>query len=682
TIAQDATSHKHRSYTVHNIAIVERPGAAPRKYFGGATTSFDHTAQTTVKGWVSLLNRSNDLHNNSPLGSHARISVPESLKLIRGMTSDHASGEKLTHVELQALRCDLGIEELGENWLKSLPETEWLVIMCEQLPLFIDEIGGSAYWQMLPANQQAAHYSDFYRRIARQYGAERFEQLPDDQKRVYDLFLWTGCAMHKDLNAVKGGCSGLADFWPTVDTPGPRKQPNKANAAALTSEHTDVALKASDDSYGGAVKLIQNCGLTFKNKNPKAGQQESFKLFFEDVLDVAFSFPDASNIRFQCYCSGSRVIIIHLSIFISFMEQIRDEKSKGPGWTNLELNIFLSLQDLPTQTELVVLALYAEAICHPYIAPGTNALNLGWLYIRIQVHCQLIIDEPDRLIGPYAADLASRGTLDGNRWEHPELLDVVCTRFLHLPELRGALIAYFKRVKETFLRFAAEYEVGGSIDTLSDAERSTIFIPSTNDWCEGECGAIHNSLRTGNVSLNLHNARAMFARNGTSQYMEELSDDVLKYVQQQYRLEDASGDNKKQRRAEVVHKKELAIKGAQKTADRLTKAVEAQAAIDETEPRLEETDAEVREKPGTVTALKTQLRWFKWSLKKRNSKHAVPPFTKLKKTELVEALIAARDAHRVAAAAVEVSDQSEGVANVAQEMDFTEMEVEEEAELE
>jgi hypothetical protein len=47
------------------------------------------------------------------------------------------------------------------------------------------------------------------------------------------------------------------------------------------------------------------------------------------------------------------------------MEWIKDGKDR-PGFTNMEQNVYCGLQDIPTLTELAVLALYAQAVSHPY----------------------------------------------------------------------------------------------------------------------------------------------------------------------------------------------------------------------------------------------------------------------------------------------------------------------------
>jgi hypothetical protein len=86
----------------------------------------------------------------------------------------------------------------------------------------------------------------------------------------------------------------------------------------------------------------------------------------------------------------------------------RDGKER-PEFTNVEKNIYEGLQDVPTQTELAVLALYAQAISHPYMrevrGPGTehvNMLNLGPLHFKIRKHLEKLIENPDLLISQQA----------------------------------------------------------------------------------------------------------------------------------------------------------------------------------------------------------------------------------------------------------------------------------------
>ena len=55
----------------------------------------------------------------------------------------------------------------------------------------------------------------------------------------------------------------------------------------------------------------------------------------------------------------------------------------------MEKNLVKALNDIPTRTELAVLALYAQAVSHPYMKamredPTTNALDLGPLNKKIE----------------------------------------------------------------------------------------------------------------------------------------------------------------------------------------------------------------------------------------------------------------------------------------------------------
>lgn len=55
----------------------------------------------------------------------------------------------------------------------------------------------------------------------------------------------------------------------------------------------------------------------------------------------------------------------------------------------MEENFVLALNNIPTWTELAVMAIYAEAVSHPYMKtlyddPTTNTLDLGPLNKKIQ----------------------------------------------------------------------------------------------------------------------------------------------------------------------------------------------------------------------------------------------------------------------------------------------------------
>jgi hypothetical protein len=76
-------------------------------------------------------------------------------------------------------------------------------------------------------------------------------------------------------------------------------------------------------------------------------------------------------------------LIIYLPFYLEFLLLVCDKKEKR-NFNHMESNIFNALKDIPTLTELCILALYAQAISHPYmhIVQGSgercmNALELG-----------------------------------------------------------------------------------------------------------------------------------------------------------------------------------------------------------------------------------------------------------------------------------------------------------------
>ena len=108
----------------------------------------------------------------------------------------------------------------------------------------------------------------------------------------------------------------------------------------------------------------------------------------------------------------------------------------------MEKNLYKALQDPPTLTELAVLALYAEAISHPYMRQirghNINMLNLGPLHLRVEQHIQAIIESPDILISPNATFVV--GSMDGKQWENPGAVEAILKQAPALPHLEDLLV--------------------------------------------------------------------------------------------------------------------------------------------------------------------------------------------------------------------------------------------------
>jgi hypothetical protein len=121
--------------------------------------------------------------------------------------------------------------------------------------------------------------------------------------------------MHKEMNSVKGGVQALGLFWESIGGPTPVKLMNKGNAAA--AQNSTAASKASEHalkvSKGGAIKLTSLVGALFNHKDDKKGQQDTFKIYFENFLGYTMSCPDTSNTRFQSHCDCAIFIILYLA---------------------------------------------------------------------------------------------------------------------------------------------------------------------------------------------------------------------------------------------------------------------------------------------------------------------------------------------------------------------------------
>jgi hypothetical protein len=75
----------------------------------------------------------------------------------------------------------------------------------------------------------------------------------------------------------------------------------------------------------------------------------------------------------------------------------------------MERNLYDALHCKPTLTELATLALYAQAITHPYMrqiwepnSRTTNLLDLGPLHLKVEQHIDKIISNPEHLVSENA----------------------------------------------------------------------------------------------------------------------------------------------------------------------------------------------------------------------------------------------------------------------------------------
>ena len=86
------------------------------------------------------------------------------------------------------------------------------------------------------------------------------------------------------------------------------------------------------------------------------------------------------------------------------------------------------------------------------------------------------------------------------------------------PFLRAQLLVYVQTALTAYEEgvYSQEFEDGGLINSLTDEERRRVFIPATNNHCEGILGEVRAADPSMSISTFL--ARAMYAHNNTEAF--------------------------------------------------------------------------------------------------------------------------------------------------------------------
>src|SRR5436190_62596 len=243
----------------------------------------------------------------------------------------------------------------------------------------------------------------------------------------------------------------------------------------------------------GGIKATKLAGEIFNNANDKKGHHDTYRWWWQEHVGENYTFPDTSNTRFQSHCEAAAVLLQHLSHFIEFLEFVQSKK-QTMKLNHMEQNLWDALYCPATQTELAVLALYGQAISHPYFrktqgAANTqvNMLDLGPLHKEIYMHMQKIIENPSLLVGSSVS--YETGAMDGQLWESPGAVAAINKLAPQLPHLLPVLVAFFEGAAKTWKRFTSEFAPGGLIDEATTEEKELAWMPPTNDVNEGALGA-------------------------------------------------------------------------------------------------------------------------------------------------------------------------------------------------
>lgn len=656
TVSGDGTTHKNIGYESRHINMLVSTsdslnGPKHQSRLVGVDSATDHSSQTQADGWKSKITEKLDFYNRSPLAkrSQTTLQLADFFARLQGMNSDHANDQKKLALLLKEIKNDFFLKSLGEEELISMEIPNMINFLSIANAQKIADVGGHVKWNMLSEAEKLKADAKMVAAIVYKLGCKAYTQLPEDEKKKADSFIWVGCAMHKDMNCFKGGNEAMKNWWLENDILGPLLLANKDNAAVLeqaedADDYTAIEQRAYDNSSGGGVKLTNLAGMVFNNKSDKIGQHDVHQQFFSFRGIRKNRFPDTNNTRFQSHSLAAAELLTTLALYVEFMEWIKDGKDK-PEFTNIEKNIYYGLQDVPTQTELAVLTLYAQAISHPYMrsvrGPGTeqvNMLNLGPLHLKVQQHMEAVISHPKILLPSYGS--YQTGTMDGKPWQNPEAIQAICELSPSFPHLESVLVAFFKGALVTWKRFTSEFGEGGQIDQATAEEKEKASMPPTNDVNEGALGAVKSYLRRNpNATMHYYNALAMFKFNRTAAFVKEvfIAEDYA-YARKEARKKDGAHLEKERKAALIAYKDLQIAKQKEKLAQRTEQRNMEEARLANIQQLKDINDVDINM---TVAQLKDQLEIY------RGLVDGIPLKSHLKtKAVMVEALKVAITKHK------------------------------------
>ncbi|QRW25730.1 hypothetical protein RhiXN_10807 [Rhizoctonia solani] len=369
-------------------------------------------------------------------------------------------------------------------------------------------------WLEIPSEQQQALLHDAWLALATQTGEAEFWKLSPKVQFDIDFLAWTGCCMHKELNAVKGGASAMANMWENLNIEPPMALRNKYDIINLK-----LSEKANEHPAWGAIKLNSLAGALFNNKDDKKGHQSIVDNYLMDVLGHSNQFADTSNTQYGLHCNAAIELIAHREAYIMLLEVICNSKNV-PSFTNIELNVYWALQDVPMLTKLVVLCLHAQVIGRPYMCAvcgsNCNVLDLGPLHDQVKAHCHTIVNNPNLLLN---SSPKNTPTPDGQPWDCPD----------------------------TWEQFTVEFEPGETIAEATQGQHDSAWNPATNNISKGLLGQCQQMLRWApNMTDNQRNAWVMWHCNGTYNWSQQsLTKEDKAFVQCEAQVLDSSGESQR-----------------------------------------------------------------------------------------------------------------------------------------
>ncbi|KAJ7906523.1 hypothetical protein B0H13DRAFT_2333359 [Mycena leptocephala] len=195
--------------------------------FLGISTAVDHTAETQIQGWKDINAQIHEMYN-STVGADNPVDPDTMPARLTGMNADHASDQKKK----------IG----GEKELKSWHQDDLLPFIMTAAARKIESAGGMDAFNALPLAEQDILNKSMFVEICVAVGTDVFNALSPEEQRETDLFIWAGCCMHKELNAVKGGNAAMIASW--AGHQAPIRLMNKDNKAAADAGNSAAKTRA------------------------------------------------------------------------------------------------------------------------------------------------------------------------------------------------------------------------------------------------------------------------------------------------------------------------------------------------------------------------------------------------------------------------------------------------------
>ncbi|TFK58365.1 hypothetical protein BDN72DRAFT_782188 [Pluteus cervinus] len=603
SFSSDATSHKHIEYESRAIALqvvdYENPDV-PRQWklrTLGVGSMVDHTSETQARTLKERLQEIAVMFNQSPFAKRENLEFrPEHFAYrLLGTSGDHAADQKCVHEMLKIWRMEIILQRMGEEALFMLNKQQLVETLIPLKLRKIQDAGGLEAWQA--KSDQEKELMDI--EIIKTVGKHIYDNLPAADQKKLTVFIRTGCCMHKDLNCVRSGDKAMQRMWLTLGKEAPILLPNKDNNHILEdvsqSKHQTAPLKkhAQEVSKRGGSHITLLGALICRNKNTKKGQQDTYSWYMETVVGQHIPYPDVSNTRYGSHGEAAATIIAYLKAFIQFVDNFIRNSKEHPGQTNIEKNFTAGLKDIPTLTELCVLALYYIAVSRPFmqfVRHHDNILELGPFFQKKTSFLGKIMENPKIWTGSIAAE--SDAFLDGrgqDKWSL-KIWDAVKGLAPLLPDLDVAITWFVDGAREAFVeRFSDEFKEGGDIDRLTATERKALYFSSTNDMNEGTLGTLRQERRKKpSETLHKFNARFIPSHNATEQFMEQklMTEEDQTYLRSAARAIDTSHLEKRRKEEQMRADEKRVADNREKEAQRQEKERKRLAVIAETSKNL------------------------------------------------------------------------------------------------